>query len=120
MNTTAPGAREVRRPSRQSSSGAIAVVVFGAAGAASYLGLLPGQAAQAPASPVGMAKPAQQAGLVPDAVVPPQPAPAPAPSPCRAGGRRSRSRSRAGPGPGTAAQPAPCRQPLLRNRLPRP
>ncbi|MGE0356138.1 MAG: glycine zipper 2TM domain-containing protein [Burkholderiales bacterium] len=57
--------------------GAIAVVVFGAAGAASYLGLLPGQAANAPATPMSVVKPAQQAGLVPDAVVPPAPAPAP-------------------------------------------
>lgn len=60
--------------------GAIAVVVFGAAGAASYLGLLPGQAASAPATPMSMAKPAQQAGLVPDAVVAPAPVAASTPA----------------------------------------
>ena len=55
MSTSASGATS--RPGIHPGIvvGAIAVVVFGAAGAASYLGLLPGQAAQVPASPVGMA-----------------------------------------------------------------
>ena len=81
MNTTVPGVPEKKGVHPGLVVGAIAVVVFGAAGAASYLGLLPGGAPQAPATPVGIATPAQQAGVVPDAAVPPAAAPAAAPEP---------------------------------------
>ena len=64
MSTPAPGTPAKSGIHPGIVVGAIAVVVFGAAGAASYLGLLPGSAPQAPATPVSVAKPAQQAGVV--------------------------------------------------------
>ncbi|MBZ0249733.1 MAG: hypothetical protein K8F93_08760, partial [Burkholderiales bacterium] len=90
MSTPAPGAAPKSGLHPGLVVGAIAVVVFGAAGAASYLGLLPGQpksaeavpvpsvttrTTPAPASPVTTASPAQQAGIVADATVAPAPAP---------------------------------------------
>ena len=50
--------------------GVIAVVVFAAAGAASYLGLIPGSGPRVPPTPVSTAMPAQQPGTLPDAALP--------------------------------------------------
>jgi len=97
--------------------GAIAVVVFGAAGAASYLGLIPGQSGKSPSTPMSMATTAQPSGLVPDAVVAPAPAPAqgapetaPAPAPVAQEPAPAPAPTPAAPVPQpvpAAAQPAP-------------
>jgi outer membrane lipoprotein SlyB len=125
MNTNAPGAPAKSGVHPGLIVGAIAVVVFGAAGAASYLGLLPGQATPATASPVGMASPAQQAGMVPDAVVQPKPAPAPeaapapvaaapAPAPVQEAPAQAAPAPRPEPAPVQATPPAPKAAPAPR------
>ena len=103
--------------------GAVAVVVFGAAGAASYLGLLPGQAGKSSTTPMSMAAPAQQAGVVPDAVVQPAPvamAPAPAavtepkPEPVAAAPAPAPEPAAAVPAPNPAPPPAPVKPRVAR------
>jgi outer membrane lipoprotein SlyB len=110
MSTTQPGGNVPKSGTNPGLIvGAIAVVVFAAAGTASYMGWIPGQSPSAPATPVNMAQPAQQAGIVPNATVPPAPAsvPVPAPASVPVPASAPAAAPEPAPAPVAAAVPAP-------------